>query len=46
MSWSSVLHHLPHSIITPTELTEPPPVRQTGVRPSMAELSVCDGEEG
>lgn len=38
VSWSSVLHHRPHSII-PAGLTEPCPVCQTGVRPQAAELS-------
>lgn len=46
MSWSSVLHHLPHSTIIPPELTEPRPACQTGVRPSTAEPSVCGGEGG
>lgn len=38
VSWSSVLHHRPHSIIL-AGLTEPCPVCHTGVRPQAAELS-------
>lgn len=45
MSWSSVLQHLPLSIIQ-CVLTEPLPVCQTCVRPSATELNVCDRKEG
>lgn len=41
VSWSSVLHHLPHAIIQQSYLS---PLQY--VRPSMAELSVCGRKEG